>query len=72
MKRRGQERGLKNASPSAGLDKGQAIEPADGITDIQPTIKIDEVDAVTQQHVLAVIDYFAGSRVFIRRARPPR
>ena len=66
MKGRGQKGRLENAPPSARLDEGQAIEPADGIADAQAAVKIDEVDAVAQQHMLAVIDHLAGSRVFVR------
>ena len=36
--------------------------------DAETAIEVDEIGAAAQQHVLAVIDYFAGARQFVRRS----
>jgi hypothetical protein len=66
MQGRGQKGGLKDAPPPTRLYEGKTIEPADCIADTESTIKIDEVDAVAQQHVLAVVDHLSCARVLVR------
>jgi hypothetical protein len=63
----GQKGGLKDAPPPTRLYEGKAIEPADSIADSKATVKIDEVYAVAQQHVLAVVDHLSCARVLVRR-----
>src|SRR6202042_1688120 len=72
MERRRQKRGLEDAPPSARLQESKAIEPADRIADAQTAIEIDEVDAVAQQHVLAVVDHFSRARMFVGRSSPTK
>ena len=65
MQRRGQKGGLKDAPAPTRLYEGKSIEPADCLAYPEAAIKIDEVDAVTQQHVLAVVDHLSRSRVLV-------
>ena len=66
MQRRGQKGGLKDAPAPTRLYEGKSIEPADCLAYPEAPIKIDQVGAVTEQHVLAVVDHLAGARVQVR------
>jgi hypothetical protein len=61
-------RKVEDTPPSPGLEEGHAVEPPDGIAHAQSAVKIHEVDAIAQQHVLAVIDHLARSGMLVRRS----
>ena len=49
------------------LHKRNFVEPADLIADAQPLIKLNQIGAASQQKMLAIIQDFAGSWMFIGR-----
>src|SRR6266516_4492115 len=53
---------------SARFQKCELIEPADFIFYTNPLIELDQVRAAPEQHMLAVINYFASAGVLIGRS----
>src|SRR5215510_5919754 len=70
MKRRWKNRGMDSAGASTRLDENQFLEPLNLIADAKLLVEVDQVGAAAEQHMLAVVHYFAGTRMFIRRRAP--
>jgi hypothetical protein len=52
---------------AAGFDERHAIKPADFIFDTNLSIKRDQIGAERKEYVLAVVDNFAGTGMFVGR-----
>src|SRR5437879_12342665 len=65
----GQPRRPDYRGTSARFQKCELIEPADFIFYTNPLIELDQVRAAPEQHMLAVINYFASAGVRIGRRR---
>ena len=61
MQRRGQPGGLDYRRAPTGLEESQPVIPANLVCHADPLVKADEVRAATQQHMLAVVYYFASA-----------
>ena len=55
-------------SAPARLEKRQAIVPADLVRDSEALVELDEIGAAAEQHVLAVVDDFAGAGMLVGRS----
>src|SRR5437762_13393280 len=64
----GQPRRPDYRGTSARFQKCELIEPADFIFYTNPLIELDQVRAAPEQHMLAVINYFASAGVLIGRS----
>src|SRR5260221_11822769 len=67
MQRRRKKTLFQNRSAPAGLDKRHGVRPTDILLDSNATIELNEVCATAEQHMLAVVDDFAGTGMLIRR-----
>src|SRR5215813_10743543 len=70
MKGRWKKRRMDSAGGSAWLDENQFLEPLNLAADAKLLVEVDQVGAAAEQHMLAVVHYFAGTRMFIRRRAP--
>lgn len=66
MQRGRQGRGTDLRSPSAGFEEREAIEPSNSFCDSNAPVEVEQIRAASEQHVLAVVYYFPGSRMLIR------
>ena len=57
---------------AAGLDEIHPVVPANLIGDADPFVKLDQVRAQPEQHVLAVVHHFAGAGMLLGRSAAPR
>ncbi len=57
-----------HADAAAGLDEGHLVEPADFIFDADAPVELDQIGADAKQHVLAVVDDFAGAGMLVGRS----
>ena len=65
MQRRGKSAGTAQpVAPSGGVEETNRAIVADTFTCTDPAVKVNQVGAAPQQHVLAVVQRFAGLRVF--------
>ena len=58
---------LNHRHTTAGFEKIHPVIPADLFLDPDPLVKLNQVGAATEKNVLAVIDYFPGTGVLVRR-----
>src|SRR5450432_3079782 len=65
MQRGGQECWFQDGLPSARLDEGHAIEPANFIFDADGFVERQQICAGAEQDVLAVVHDFAGAGMFV-------
>ncbi len=68
VQRRGQPAGAQCRDPAPGLDEVKLLVEFDPVGHAQPAVKVHQVDAASQQHMLAIVDHFrlaglAGKRV---------
>ena len=68
VQRRGQPAGAQCRNAASGLDEVKLLVEFDPVGHAQPAVKIHQVHAASQQHVLAIVDHFrlaglAGKRV---------
>src|SRR5580692_9725992 len=68
MQRRRKKAGTQDRGPSTRFDERHLVRPANLILDANPPVKLDQICARTKQHVLAIIDDFAGGRMLIGRS----
>src|SRR4029077_7931918 len=67
MERRGQSRWTNFRTPAAGLDEGETIEPLNLAGDSDAAVKVEQVGAASEQHMLTVIYSLARSWMFVGR-----
>ncbi len=66
VQRRGQSAGFQDRRSAARLDEVKPLVKLNPVRDAQAPVKIHQIDAAAQQHVLAIVDdfgTFAGYRV---------
>ena len=68
MQRRGEECWFEFRLPSARLDEGHAIEPADFVFDADGFVEREQIGAGAEEDVLAVVHDFAGAGMFVGRS----
>ncbi len=67
MQRRGKKRGPNDRGAPARLQKGQPVIPANFLLHADVPVKLHEVGAAAEQHVLAVVHHLAGARMLVGR-----
>src|SRR5271163_3221979 len=68
---RGRQAGRSNfRCASSRFEKRQFVIPANLVLDSGAPVKIEQVRAATEQHMLAVVDNLSGARVLIGRCAP--
>src|SRR5689334_19795425 len=66
-RRRQKTRGSKFAGAAARLEKCQLVKPADFVAHAQGFIEVNEVGATAEKDMLAVVQYFSGAGMLVRR-----
>src|SRR6266403_2671196 len=72
MQRSGERRRRNHGSVSSRLEERQFLIPANFVLNPRATIEIEQVGAAAEQHMLAIVDNFAGARMLIRRGAPAK
>ena len=71
MERSWKKRRRQPAGASAGLNKGELIEPLNFVAYAELLVEMNQVGAASQQDVLAIVHHLAGSRMLIRGRPAP-
>ena len=61
-------RGRKRSAAASRLDVGQPVVPAYALFHAEAVVKVEQVGAAAEQHVLAVIHHLAGAGMHVRRS----
>src|SRR5260221_8790205 len=70
MQRSWERRRCNHGSKSSRLEEGQLLIPANFVLHSRAPVEIEQVGAAAEQHMLAIVDNFAGTGMLIRRGAP--